>query len=479
MSEEGGGFAVASNGGAHGDSHDAGHDMPSLKTNVDMRANVEEYPSSPRGPTPNPFSRQHTSIYLDDYFSGPRDTSKHSKWPLFLQMHGSILPKMFLPLIFVGLWATCITMLSKMVPNVNLAVNSVLLTVLGFVVSLGLSFRSSTGYERYAEGRRAWGQLNLTCQQLGRVFWLHTNERPNTRKEDLLAKLTAMNLLVAYAVSLKHRLRFEPYSDYEDLTSIIDHLDTFSKEATADGDHFTPKDPNFFKRTGERLGVSFAASNPRKILKKAKNPLGNLPLEIICYLSAYADEIVSNGQLPIPMTQTLLYNGIAALNDVLTTTDRVLNTPLPIAYTIAISQITWVYVILLPFQLITALSWITIPASVAAAYIILGILFIGREVENPFGNDVNDLPLELFCLQVMQDMEVISSRPKPRISDYVASSRNKVLYPYSDSSYHSWASRPEETIRNALRNRPHAPYGKTAQSTSSTIKDENGFLSVV
>ncbi|KAH6647338.1 Bestrophin/UPF0187, partial [Truncatella angustata] len=404
---------------------------------------------SPRVATPNPFSRKNTSLDLDDYFQGPRDIGKHSKWPLFMQMHGSITPKMIIPLIFVGLWSGWITAVTIKYDNIDLSVNSVLLTVTGFVVGLGLSFRSSTAYERYAEGRRYWGQLQLTCQSLGRIFWVHVNERPGREKEDMLAKLTAMNMLISFAIALKHRLRFEPYGDYQGLGDLIDHLETFAKNAT-DETVFKAKKPNFFKATGDMLGISFAVSNPRKTIKKATSPTGNLPLEILCYLSAYADEVVTNGQLPIPMTQTGLYNGVGALNDVLTGVDRVLNTPLPIAYTIAFSQITWAYILVLPFQLIGTLAWITIPASIVAAYIILGILFIGREIENPFGDDVNDLPLELYCKQVMDDMETIAARPKPKMSDYVQSSRNKVMFPYSESSYHAWAQRPESAIRAAL-----------------------------
>lgn len=112
-----------------------------------------------------------------------------------------------------------------------------------------------------------------------------------------------MNMLVAFAVSVKHRLRFEPYSDYQGLADLIDHMDTFAKDATNDN-VFKAKEPNFLKATADRLGVSFAASNPRKTLKKTTSPTGNLPLEILCYLGAYADEIVGNGQLPIGMTQT-------------------------------------------------------------------------------------------------------------------------------------------------------------------------------
>ncbi|KAI0405150.1 Bestrophin, RFP-TM, chloride channel-domain-containing protein [Xylaria palmicola] len=410
--------------------------------------------------TPNPFSRKATSIDLDDYFSGPRDISKHSKWPLFLQLHGSITPKMIIPIIALGAWASLITALSYKYEHIELSIQPVLLTITGFVVSMGLSFRSSSAYERYAEGRRCWGQLILASQSLGRVFWVNVQERPETSKEDMLGKLTAMNLVIAFAVALKHKLRFEPYTHYDDLVDLVGHIDTLAKEATEDAEAVAPRKYTIFKRMGESLGLSFATSNPRKVLKRSKKPLGNLPLEILCYLTAYADELVANGQLPVPMQQTQLYNNLGLLNDVLVNTERVLNTPLPIAYAIVISQITWLYVILLPFQLYSALKWITIPATVFASYIILGIFFIGHEIENPFGNDVNDLPLGNFCQQVVEDMEVISSRPSLATRDLVRSTRNKVLFPYSHSSYHAWAAQPEESIRAALRNRPAANYEK-------------------
>ena len=67
------------------------------------------------------------------------------------------------------------------------------------------------------------------------------------------------------------------------------------------------------------------------------------------------------------------------------------------------------YILLLPFQLYKLLGYITIPASVFAAYIILGIALIGREIENPFGTDVNDLPLDAFCLQIRKDVDIIMS----------------------------------------------------------------------
>src|SRR6266516_4254768 len=66
---------------------------------------------------------------VDEYFRGPHNIQRHSKWPFFLRLQGSVTPKMILPLLLIGAWATLITCISKFV--VELAVNSVLLTVLG------------------------------------------------------------------------------------------------------------------------------------------------------------------------------------------------------------------------------------------------------------------------------------------------------------------------------------------------------------
>lgn len=59
---------------------------------------------------------------------------------------------------------------------------------------------------------------------------------------------------------------------------------------------------------------------------------------------------------------------MSTLNEVLTGTERVLDTPLPTAYSIAIAQIAWIYVLVLPFQLYNALNWITIPASMGKSF---------------------------------------------------------------------------------------------------------------
>lgn len=112
----------------------------------------------------------------------------------------------------------------------------------------------------------------------------------------LIVNSTAMNLILAFAVALKHKLRFEPDMAYDDIAGLVGHLNTFARDAH-DPHVVQPRPKTLWKSTGEYLGVSFAESNPRKLVKRSKKPLGHLPLEILNHLSAYVDSCVANGTL--------------------------------------------------------------------------------------------------------------------------------------------------------------------------------------
>lgn len=144
-------------------------------------------------------------------------------------------------------------------------------------------------------------------------------------------------------------------------------------------------------------------------------------------------------------------SSLATLNDVLTGTDRILNTPIPLAYSIAISQIAWTYIIIMPFQLYGKLLINTIPGTLLAAYIILGMLAIGTDIENPFGLGVNDLPLDSFCQQIATDLDIIKSSSAPKPETFVKNVQNLPLFPLSWAGYDSWVARSEGDIRKALK----------------------------
>lgn len=112
-----------------------------------------------------------------------------------------------------------------------------------------------------------------------------------------------MNLILAFAVALKHKLRFEPDVGYDDLKGLIGHLDTFAKEAH-DRNNLKPPRKSSWIAAGEYLGISFAESNPRKLIKRSKKPLGHLPLEILNHLAAYIDRCIGNGTLSCSQHQS-------------------------------------------------------------------------------------------------------------------------------------------------------------------------------
>ena len=86
-----------------------------------------------------------------------------------------------------------------------------------------------------------------------------------------------------------------------------------------------------------------------------------------------------------------------------------------------------------------------------SAYIILSLVAIGGELEDPFGQDVNDLPLFSYCHQIAQEVDIITATPSAKLKDFVESSKNLVLYPLSLDGYVSWQQRSVDDIRDALK----------------------------
>jgi putative membrane protein len=312
----------------------------------------------------------------------------------------------------------------------------------------------------------------MMSQNLARVIWVHVDERHEQSaelgKQDLLAKISCLNMIATFAVALKHRLRFEPYAHYEDIRHQVGHLETYARAADQPE---MPGQLSVLKRAGLFLGLPMAESNPRKVIKRARQPLGNLPLEILSQLSSYMKSTYDNGTFKLAIYQTQSLNALMVMNEVLAGTDRILNTPLPIAYSIAISQITWVYILLLPFQLFPSLGYVTIPASMFAAYIILGIALIGREIENPFGNDVNDLPLDAFCEQIRKDIDIIMSRVPTPIEELVMNEENLLMHPLSLRGGSDWAGKSVEEIRDALASKPGLHFPHPEQNEKSRLKN--------
>ena len=83
-------------------------------------------------------------------------------------------------------------------------------------------------------------------------------------------------------------------------------------------------------------------------------------------------------------------------------------------------------------------SWVSINqnyANVAAAYIILGIALIGKQLENPFGDDVTDIDMDGFIRQLKVELNILTSKPPPKLEDFIATDENFPLGPHSTLPY--------------------------------------------
>ena len=175
---------------------------------------------------------------------------------------------------------------------------------------------------------------------------------------------TCIELLLAFAIATKYRLRRQPSYDHPDLQPLIENLSTLAKSHFQRNGTMPSPRRNKFLLALQSLGVSFARPIPRPL----PSELGNLPLEILTYISAYLQSTIDAGACTIPLQGQILA-AIGSMSECLTGMERILATPLPLGFRIAISQITWLYILILPFQLLPTLDWVAIPGTVGSKFL--------------------------------------------------------------------------------------------------------------
>ncbi|KAF8161654.1 Bestrophin, RFP-TM, chloride channel-domain-containing protein [Crassisporium funariophilum] len=137
----------------------------------------------------------------------------------------------------------------------------------------------------------------------------------------------------------------------------------------------------------------------------------NLPLEILRCLSEWCSVLEDRATVPGTSLGAMIAT-LAAFEESLSALERILTTPLPFVYSVHIRHTVWVYLFFLPFQLVSQFGYYTIPGVAIAAFIYLGFLAAGEEIEQPFGYDDNDLDLDLFCHHIIHaDIKHLKTSP--------------------------------------------------------------------
>ena len=118
----------------------------------------------------------------------------------------------------------------------------------------------------------------------------------------------------------------------------------------------------------------------------------NVPLAIQQWQSVLLRDALDHGWVDMAQWRAM----DESLNDLVDAqggTEKIKNTPMPRQYDFLPQLCTQLYCILLPLSMVASLGWFTPLGSTLVSFIFLALDKIGRDLEDPFDNKNNDIPL--------------------------------------------------------------------------------------
>ena len=256
-------------------------------------------------------------------------------------------------IIYIGLFTSIIVFLElRFFPNAVVLEKLIsVYSLIGFVISLLLVFRTNTAYDRWWEGRRKWGEL--------------VNDSRNA--------------------SLK-------------LSAIL--------KAETDRDFFKRMIVNFAFASKEhlRMGVDFGelslTQEERDLLRKNQH----VPMAISSAIFQRVTELRSAGSIT-DADVIILERNLNGFMDSLGACERIKNTPIPFSYSLFIKKFIFIYVTTLPLAFVVQFGYFAALISTFIFYVLVSMEVLAEEIEDPFGKDDNDLPTDQLCLRIKESVE--------------------------------------------------------------------------
>lgn len=86
---------------------------------------------------------------------------------------------------------------------------------------------------------------------------------------------------------------------------------------------------------------------------------------------------------------------------------RIRNTPIPFSYSAYIKQFVVLFALVMPFGLVRELGYGTVIACMFTFFATMGLELLATEIEEPFGTDISDLPLDSIGAVIARDARAI------------------------------------------------------------------------
>ncbi|WP_394824047.1 bestrophin family protein [Pendulispora albinea] len=278
---------------------------------------------------------------------------RNRSWFATVALGGYVLPRIWKRTLMVTAVSVIVTVLYHAVPVFHHSIGDKPFALIGLPLGIFLGFRNNAAYERFWEGRKLWGSLVNTSRSLTRqvLTLLEPEEGPGAPKPDALIAFERhfVHMIIGYVHALRHHLRDT------DSTSTLERILPPGELDRVRGDDNVPL------ALLQRMGELMSEARQRHWV----NPY---------HVAIFEQSLVS-------------------LTDIQGACERIKSTPIPYSYTVLMHRIVAGYCTLLPFGLDETAGDATPLVVLAISYAFFGLDAIGAEIEQPFGTDINDLPL--------------------------------------------------------------------------------------
>jgi len=267
----------------------------------------------------------------------------------------SVTPFMLYPWAIITIGVSLLTFYSEVINpefKQHLSIPMDAHVVLGGALSFLVVFRTNSSYDRWWEARCAWQTVVTTCRAIG------AQVAPALRDE---RSWEAVNMqLMAFVVSLKAWLREEEVKR-EELGGRMD----LRLIADLNRAHCPPM--ACIRALGKTVRTSLPQDDPRTPFDEAS--LG----------SAVYNEAVE--QLRVLTTAV----GVC---------EKIKLTPMTYGYIATLRSFLVLWLCTLPLSMVGEYGWVAPPALSLITFLFLTVEQMAIEIEQPFGDDANDLPIE-------------------------------------------------------------------------------------
>ena len=286
-----------------------------------------------------------------------------SWFSLIFDVYSRYVIRILFPLIlFAGLSSAVFAFLVLDVFELKFAGNVAFHSILGVILGLFLVLRTNTAYDRWWEGRKIWGRLVNDTRHL--------------------------------AIKLNNFLPLDAKDDRRFFVKMIPNICFVMKEHLRDS-----------RLVGE-LDLSSYDVKDRIIEGKHRpNVVNDLIYQRV--MCAYKEGRISDHQL------FLVDKELKGFIDIIGSCERIKSTPIPYSYSMFIKKFLFIYSITLPVSFVWVFGYWTIPLVMLAFYFLMSVELISEEIEDPFGRDVNDLPLDEICVKIKKNVSEILITKQP------------------------------------------------------------------